>query len=1199
MISRLASMLLVACALLLPTNFAAAADAVYDTLEAAQADPDFALQGEYAGEGLGMQVVTLGEGEFSVVSYPGGLPGAGWTGKEKQTAVADRDEIKELIARLKKIERASSTLDARPPQGAIVLFDGTQASLDKHWKPGAKVTADGLLMQGCTSVDTFRDFTLHLEFRTPFMPKARGQGRGNSGVYYQGRYETQVLDSFGLEGKDNECGGIYSISAPSVNMCLPPLAWQTYDAEFTAAHYDDQGKKTSPARLTVRLNGVVVQQNVEVPNVTTAAPVAESPEPGPIYLQDHGNPVRYRNIWVAPRDSEQESRRPIVPGFERFYAVAGADMTAGGRLLVEELNCTACHQADAALESQRLPRQSPVLDSVGARVRPEFLLAFITSPHETKPGTPMPAVLAGMPQTEREAAARAIVNFLASTGRIQEQPGYRKFAQNGERLFHTIGCVACHAPRNGAKVSPVTSVPLPDLKAKYSIPALTEFLKNPHQVRPSGRMPSLNLNNDEARDLANYLIGEVDVRPRQANLRFAVYDGSWDKVPDFGQLKPVTTGESAGFDLSVAERQNNFGVRFEGYLKIERDGKYNFHLGSDDGSVLWIDGKRVVDSDGVHPHQVKSDSAFFAAGMHPIRVDYTQGGGEWTLELEYEGPGVPRQMADAAISLTETPPPAPKAAVDPNRFTLDSSQIDQGRALFASVGCAACHQLKLDGQATKPALAAKPLRECAPGKGCLGESFAKGSPDFALSNAEREALAAAIAAPAPAAPPSPEQRIVQTMTAFNCYACHSRGGAGGPESDRNPLFVTTIQEMGDEGRVPPPLDGVGDKLQENWLKHVLSEGAKDRSYMLTRMPKFSSADVVKLADAFAAADRKTAAKVPELAEPAHRVKSTGRALVGDKALACIKCHTFGPHKATGIQAIGLQTMTRRIREDWFHRYLPNPPQYRPGTRMPTGFAGGRSTIANVYDGDPSRQIAAIWSYLGDGEKAGIPDGLVADVIELKPEKKPIIYRNFIDGLSPRAIAVGYPEGANLAWDANQLCLSLIWHGRFIDASMHWTGRGNGFQTPLGDHVMRLEQTVAVAPLESLDAPWPNQPPKERGYRFQGYRVDKQGRPTFEYSGPAFTVHDFPAPVGGKEPSFERHITVAASQPMGQLYFRAGVGAEIKALDKDRYLIDGTIKIRIRTAGPSPLVRSNSGRQELLVPVSLNGGKAEIVAEVAW
>jgi len=140
------------------------------------------------------------------------------------------------------------------------------------------------------------DHRIHLEFRTPFMPDARGQGRGNSGVYVQGRYEVQILDSYGLEGRDNECGGMYSVAAPAVNMCAPPLQFQTYDIEFRDARTDAATGQQENPRITVRHNGVLIHDNVEikVPNTPGG-----STQTGGLLLQDHGNPLRFRNIWVV------------------------------------------------------------------------------------------------------------------------------------------------------------------------------------------------------------------------------------------------------------------------------------------------------------------------------------------------------------------------------------------------------------------------------------------------------------------------------------------------------------------------------------------------------------------------------------------------------------------------------------------------------------------------------------------------------------------------------------------------------------------------------------------------------------------------------------------------------------------------------------------------------------------------------------
>lgn len=288
-------------------------------------DPDFAIQGEYEGDGMGLQLVALGGGKFDGWLLEGGLPGAGWEpgkarhqlkgGKEGDaitlkhdagmfTALLEQNRILLTDAggvkkELKRIERSSPTLNAKPPEGAVVLFDGSNADA---WENG-KTENGHLLATGCTTKQRLASYVFHLEFRTPYMPTARGQGRGNSGVYHSGRWETQILDSFGLEGRDNECGGIYSISKPRLNMCLPPLAWQTYDVQFTAAKFDISGKRTAWPRITVKLNGVLVHENLELTkDFTTSAPMSTpltSPE-GPVHLQNHNNPVVFRNIWIVP-----------------------------------------------------------------------------------------------------------------------------------------------------------------------------------------------------------------------------------------------------------------------------------------------------------------------------------------------------------------------------------------------------------------------------------------------------------------------------------------------------------------------------------------------------------------------------------------------------------------------------------------------------------------------------------------------------------------------------------------------------------------------------------------------------------------------------------------------------------------------------------------------------------------------------------
>jgi Domain of Unknown Function (DUF1080) len=195
-----------------------------------------------------------------------------------------------------------------PPEGAKVLFDGK--NLD-GWvyrndpkKPAAWKLMDGGIMQvqggDIFTTEKFEGkFKLHVEFRVPYMPNATGQARGNSGVYLQGRYEVQVLDSYGLKSEDHDCGGIYGIATPLVNACKAPTVWQTYDIDFTSPKFVD-GKKTEPGRITVLHNGIKIHDDVKLTKDNTTAGAGGDPAtPGPIMLQDHGNPVQFRNIWLV------------------------------------------------------------------------------------------------------------------------------------------------------------------------------------------------------------------------------------------------------------------------------------------------------------------------------------------------------------------------------------------------------------------------------------------------------------------------------------------------------------------------------------------------------------------------------------------------------------------------------------------------------------------------------------------------------------------------------------------------------------------------------------------------------------------------------------------------------------------------------------------------------------------------------------
>jgi cytochrome c553 len=437
-------------------------------------------------------------------------------------------------------------------------------------------------------------------------------------------------------------------------------------------------------------------------------------------------------------------------------------------------------------------------------------------------------------------------------------------------------------------------------------------------------------------------------------------------------------------------------------------------------------------------------------------------------------------------------------------------------------------------------------------------------------------------------PLAASEQVAHTMTRLDCFACHARDGVGGPlPSGRDAWFsVVGEADLGDEGRIPPHLDGAGAKLRETALNEILAKGAKARPYMATRMPVFGPASAA-LAPLLKQADRRPDAQ----STPAHTVQDAknGWKLVGREGVSCVSCHTFTTHGSLGIPALALDRMGARLEWDWLRRYLPDPAALRPGTRMPSFWPEGRAVNRAILDGDTDAQIRAVFAYLADGPKAEVPSGLIRGRKEIIVDQEPVIYRNFIEGAGPRAIGVGYPEHANLAYDAQSLRLALIWQGPFIDMARHSTDRGVGYEPPLGDHRVKLPDGPAFAVLRDPDAPWPAAD-KADG-RFLGYRLDAARRPSFRVAVGGLEITETPLPRPGPvDMTLVRTFRAKAGTPGdGRLWLRVAKGAISRKADA--HVVDGVLHIVAR--GPEgPRIVGD----ELRVPIDPG---ADTVVEMTW
>ena len=854
-----------------------------------------------------------------------------------------------------------------------------------------------------------------------------------------------------------------------------------------------------------------------------------------------------------------------------------------GAVLIEELNCAACHAGDAALAGRS--KKAPRLAEVGSRVNPKYLESFIRDPHGTKPGTTMPDLLTQMGAEERGKAAVSLTHFLLSLQKndFSPEPPDAVAAKLGERLFHARGCAACHSPRdaNGTELLPKTSAPLGALEKKYSFKSLVDFLRQPHASRPSGRMPDLRLQGQDIERIAHYLLQETRV---PGNLAYTLYRGQvWEGL-ESDEVKAERGGYVKDFAAeSLGKLQHQTALKFEGWLNVSHAGRYTFFLQMNGGS-LHVDGREVVAQEPSDRRGVKNieGSAELAAGWRKIELTYFHTGEEPKFSFEMEGPQFARQrIPSAMLSVSDEPIPA----FEPVK--VDAGLAARGREMFGAVGCAKCHDDI--GVAAKSATV---LAKLDPSRGCLSKA-AGPWPRFDLNAQQRELIAKAL--PRVEQPLDDQQQLNKALVTFNCIACHERAGLGGIAPERNANFTGTHEALGDQGRLPPPLSHVGAKLKPEWIAEVLLHGKRQRDYLDAAMPQFGEANVGHLINLFGKVDALEAVTFPKVAN-IQESKNAGYEMIGTNGFSCIACHDFNGQKSGGAGALDIVNVTERIQKNWFHLYMRQPSRFHPTVIMPSYWPGGQSIRPTIFGGDTAQQIEALWTYLEDGPRAKKPAGLSRQSSELRVGDVAEICRGRGEA-GYRGIGVGYVERISLAFDSEEMALRELWKGEFANVDP------GSFHSRGTDKIV-FPSGIPFHRLKSLEDNWPYKGktnyafPQDHGYQFRGYHLDAQRRPTFLYRYGDIAVEDFFEDVRDKDGKayFKRTFQFDAPGAQPPFYFRAASGKKITTQSERAFAADA-LQLRI-TSGHKGLVRvGNPG--EVLIPLTLPKGRSTLTLEYQW
>ncbi len=499
---------------------------------------------------------------------------------------------------------------------------------------------------------------------------------------------------------------------------------------------------------------------------------------------------------------------------------------------------------------------------------------------------------------------------------------------------------------------------------------------------------------------------------------------------------------------------------------------------------------------------------------------------------------------DAAHLAAYLAPEVLKAEV----FIVDDERAKRGRKAFASLGCVACHG--------KEPLA-KPTPIVAMQGGCLATEPKVGLPRYRLSDEQREVLLSTLAA---GEPTKPKDAIRHIMLQRNCFACHSRGGLGGPTPDVGIHFTSTKDDLGDLGRLPPALDGVGRKFIGSALGAILRGKDPVRTYMRVKMPGFGDELANEMGKLLSRADADVSEqRFIRPKDPAHAgTAEWGREMVGIKGYACIICHDINGQPSLGIGAYDLAQMPKRLRPEWMRDFLMNPSGFPTGSRMPPFWPGGQPMNPTLGGGTTERQIDSLMRYLAEVDESLPPEGLASRAsLVLEPKDRPIILRTFVKGTGTHAIAVGFPGGMNATFDALAVRWSMAWRGKFIDADGTWNQRYTKMEQPLGEALVHMEEAGRLGIVGD----------EKMVPQFRGYHVTADGVPVFEYDLGALRVEDRVEPNA-----------------------KGGLKRTLRVIGQTTEVVQFTAK------PPAQVKVSVSGET---MQLKFNAGVAEIVEDISW